>query len=166
MNIVRVTLPFGTKMQSQINFICNPIVRNGQGVWPHTFAKGGGYPPGPGWIQNATNMTFLGINSNFLSVEYPSVCFHANLVFWVQICVNTGCSSLLICVNFSVSSLPLHKIVNSWTFSAPNISAFFHGCNAFSVLTFCWSWPVFLRQWFNPMKISLQGQAKASLYNI
>ena len=72
-------------------------------------------------------------------------------------------------VNFSVSSLPVHKIVlNSWTFSAPNICTFFRCCNVtesfseslhFVGLGLC-TWGS-----GNPMKISLQGQAKAPLYN-
>ena len=80
--------------------------------------------------------------------------------------------SVDLCMNFSVCILPVHKIVpNSWTLSAPSVCTFYHGWNVtiifrslhFVSLGLCsWGSDSRLR---NLMKISLQGKAKAPLYN-
>ena len=95
----------------------------------------------------------------FLSQHRWSILHFLFMLTWcfekrLSICVNTQTLHTQVCwfVNFSVSSLPVHKVVlNSWTFSAPNIIMHIFSwlqCYwiIFRVFTFCWFWPVFSRQ--------------------
>ena len=68
MNIDWVPLPSG---RNKMNFICNQNLEMYHGK---TMAKGGGSLPGPGWIQTATEMTFLGLN------QPPIFCSGSSMV--------------------------------------------------------------------------------------
>ena len=74
------------------------------------------------------------------TVEYPSFCFPADLVFQegASICVNGAYSSLLIC---ELLCLHFACAQNWWTLSAPSVCTFYCAwlCEwiIFRVLTFC-----------------------------
>ena len=84
-------------------------------------------------------------------VEYPSFCFHADLVFQEKTSSLCECW-ILKSVNFSINCiLPVHKnctqFMNIFSTQCMHILSWLE-CDRiiFRVLTFCYCQPVFLRQ--------------------
>jgi len=83
-------------------------------------------------------------------VEYPSFCFHADLVFQEKTSSLCECW-ILTSVNFSICILPVQKnctqFMNIFSTQYMHISLWLE-CDQiiFRVLSFCYCRPVFLRQ--------------------